>query len=161
MRERTHILREASPHARGRFVSPLPRLPCLYRLYTGGAEAGECFPSCSFSGKFCVARFACVPCAVHFIYEEADPHTIKMFIVVCGSASVFATREQRGAAVRRDAKRVREYRQAHRTRPAFVAGQFVRAASLFVRPSFHPLPSPAPGWRPAIRKRDGAVSEKP
>ena len=33
--------------------------------------------------------------------------------------------------------------------------------SLSVRPSSHPLPGPAPGCRPAIRKRDGAVSEKP
>ena len=32
---------------------------------------------------------------------------------------------------------------------------------LFVRPSSHPLPGQAPGYRPAIRKRDGAVSEKP
>ena len=130
MLERPHILREASTHARGRFVSPLPRLPCLYRLYTGGAEADEYFPSYSFGWKFCVARFACVPCAVVSLHEEADPHTMKVFLVVCGAASVFATREQRGDAVRRDAKRAREYRYSSRTRPAFVAGQFVRAASL-------------------------------
>ena len=58
-------------------------------------------------------------------------------------------------------KTVREYRQAHRTRPAFVAGQFVRAASIFVQPSSYPLPGPAPGCCPAIRKRDGAVPVEP
>ena len=40
MLERTHIFRAPSPHARGSFMSPLPRLPCLWRLYLRGAEAG-------------------------------------------------------------------------------------------------------------------------
>ena len=128
MRVRTHILREASPHARGRFVSPL-RVSLVCDVCTQAVRrraSGLPFSTCR--RNFCAARFACIPCAMISSHEEAAPHTTKNFIVVCGSASVFATREQRGAAVRRDAKRVREYRQAHRPCPAFVAGQFVRAA---------------------------------
>ncbi len=85
------------------------RLPCLFCLYAGGAVAGECFPSCSCSWKFCVHALH-VPYTILSLQDKADPHTTKNFLVVCGSASVFATREQRGAAVRRDAKRAREYR---------------------------------------------------
>ena len=133
----------------------------LVCLCAGGANTGECFSFLSCSWNFCVARFACIPYVILSHHEEADPHTTNTFLVVCGPASVFATREQRGAAVRRDAKRAREYRQSHRMSPAFAAGQFVRAASYLMRPSSLPLPGLAPGCHPAIRKRDGAVPVEP
>ena len=74
------------------------RLPCLFCLFAGGEEAGEWFPSCSCSWNFCVARFVGIPCTDVSLHKEASPHRTKNFLVICGSASVFALREQRGAA---------------------------------------------------------------
>ena len=78
-------------------------LVCFVCAQAVRRQAGD-FPFISFRWKFCVARFACIPYAVIYPHEKADPHRTKNSLVVCGSASVFATREQRGAAVRRDAK---------------------------------------------------------
>ena len=101
---RAHILREDSTHARGIFVSPLRgSLVCFVCAQAVRRQAGD-FPFISFRWKFCAARSACIPCAVLLFQNEAAPHGTKNFLVVCGSASVFALREQRGAAVRRDAK---------------------------------------------------------
>ena len=120
------------------------RLPCLFSLYAGGANTGECFPFCSFSWKFCAARFACIPCAVVSPHEEADPHTMKVFLVVCGSASVFATREQREAAVRRDAKPCgntgTHIARARRSSPGSSCGPLFICAAFF-----SPTPRPRAG----------------
>ncbi len=128
MRKRTHILREASPHARGRFVSPL-RVSLVYCVCTQAVRRRAIdllFSTCRWN--FCVARFACVPCAIVSLHEEAGLHTMKKGFVVCEPAFFVGATSVKGSRRRRDAKRAREYRQAHRTRPAVVAGQFVRAA---------------------------------
>ena len=59
---------EAGPHpSRGFPACPwkicvaASRLPCLFSLYAGGAEAGECFPFLSCGWNFCVARFRVHP----------------------------------------------------------------------------------------------------
>ena len=116
----------------------LPRMPVedlcrrfrvsLVCLYAGGAKADECFPPCSFGWNFCVARFACVPCAIVSLHEEADPHTMSKFFVVCESASCVCDTSAKGSRRKARRKTVREYRYTHRTRPALIAGQFVRAA---------------------------------
>ena len=128
MLERAHILRETSPHARGRFVSPL-RVSLVCCVCTQAVRIrASAFLFSHAVGIFVSHALACIPCAMISSHEEAGPHGTKNFLVVCGSASVFAIREQRDAAVRRDAKRAREYRYTHHTGPAFVAGQFARAA---------------------------------
>ena len=103
------------------------RLPCLLCLYADGAMAGECFPSCSCSWNFCVHALH-VPYTILSLQDKADPHTMKnisrrmwVCFCVCDTSTKGSRRKARH-------KTVREYRQAHRTRPAFVAGQFVRAA---------------------------------
>ena len=104
MLEQTHILREASTHTRGRFVSPLRvSLVCFVCAQAVRRRASAFLPA-HLVVSFVSHAFACVPCAIVSPHKEADPHTTKNFIVVCGSASVFAIRKQRGAAVRRDAK---------------------------------------------------------
>ena len=133
----------AGPHPSGIFPAcpwkicvAASRLPCLLCLYAGGANTGECFSFLSCSWNVCVARFACVPCADVSLHDEEDPHTIKMFIVVCGSASVFATREQRGAAVRYDAKPCgntgTRLARARRSSPGSSCGPLFICAAFFV-----------------------------
>ena len=107
-----------------RFASPL--FVGVVRRRCGDGRAF--FLTAHWIENFVSHAFAYIPCAIVSLHEEADPHTTRKFFIVCGSAVMFATREQRGAAVRRDAKRAREYRYSSRTRPALIAGQFVRAA---------------------------------
>ena len=83
-----------------RFASPL-----FVTIVRRRRSGGQVFFLCSQAvGIFVSHAFACIPYAAVSLHKEADPHTSKTFSVVCGSASVFATREQRGAAVRRDTK---------------------------------------------------------
>ena len=73
---------------------------------------------------------------------------------------MFAIREPRGAvegaAQNRAGIAIRSSHEPGVRRRAVRAGR-----SLFVRPSSYPLPGPAPGCRPAMRKRDGAVPAEP
>ena len=66
-----------------RFASPLfvlfVRRRCGHRR--------EIFLAAHGIGSFVPHAFACIPCAVIYPHEKADPHTIKKFLVVCGSAS--------------------------------------------------------------------------
>ena len=114
------------------------RLPCLLCLYADGAMAGECFPFLSCSWNFCV-RALRVPYPILFLHDKADPHTTKTFLDIRGSASVFAIREQRGAAVRRDAKprgnTAQRLVRARRSPPGSSCGpHFICAALLLSAP---------------------------
>ena len=90
-------------------------------------------------------------CHTSLSHKGADPHTSENFLVVCGSASVFATRKQRGAVVRCDAKPCgntgKYIARARRSSPGSSCGPLL----YLLRPSSHPLPGPAPGCRPADR----------
>ena len=135
------------------------RLPCLLCLYADGVMAGECFPFLSCSWNFCV-RALRIPYTILSLHDKAAPHTTKTFLDVCGSASVFVIREQRGAA--EGATQNRTGIPASTSHAPGVRRRAVRAGrTLFMRPSSYPLPGPAPGCRPAIRKRDGAVPAEP
>ena len=68
-------------------------------------------------GMFVPHAFTCIPCTVVSLHKETDPHTSKTFSVVCGAAFFVRATSAKGAAKRRR-KTAREYRQAHRTRPA-------------------------------------------
>ena len=102
------------------------------------------FPFTSYGWNFCVARFACIPYAVIYPHEKADPHGTKNSLVVYGSASVFATREQRGAAVRRDAKPCgnigKRIAWARRSSPGSSCGPLFICAAFF-----SPAPRPRAG----------------
>ena len=54
--------------------------------------------------EFCVARSACIPCAVVFLHNEADPHTTRKFFIVCGSAFFVGATSAKGSRRRRDTK---------------------------------------------------------
>ena len=115
-------------HGVENFMSPLRvSLVCFVCAQAVRTQAGD-FPFISLSWKFCVARFACVPCAIVSLHEEADPHTMSKFFVVCESASCVCDTSAKGSRRKARRKTVREHRHAHRTRPALIAGQFVRAA---------------------------------
>ena len=159
MLEQTHILREASTHARGRFVSPLRiSLVCFICAQAVRRRASAFLPAhlvVSFVSH--ASRASLVQC---FLLIKKQTHIRRKTFSSYVGPLLCLRYVSKGEPPKARRKTVREYRQAHRTCPAFVTGH-VRAAFLFVRPSSCPLPSPAPGCHPAIRKRDGAVSEKP
>ena len=78
--------------------------------------------------NFTSHAFACVPCAIVSLHEEAGPHTMKKGFVVCEPAFFVGATSAKGSRRKARRKTVREYRYTPRTRPASVAGQFVRAA---------------------------------
>ena len=102
--------------------------------------AGECFPFLSCSWNFCVARSACIPCAVVFLHDEA-PIRRRAFPSYGGRIFV-GTTSAKGSRRKARRKTVREYISASRPGPAFVAGQFVRAALYLCGPPL--IRSPAP-----------------
>ena len=84
----------------------------------------------------------------------------KPFSTYVGPHFLLEQHQQRGAA--EGATQNRAGIPVHAPHGPGVRRRAVRGGrSLFVRPSSHPLPGPAPGWRPTIRKRDGAVPAEP
>ena len=120
------------------------RLPCLLCLYADGAMAGECFP---FLFSHVVGIFVSALCSsliLFFLFMTKQTHIRRKPFSTYVGPLLCLRYVSKGEPPKARRKTVREYRQAHRTRPAFVAGQFVRAASIFVQPSSYPLPGPAP-----------------
>ena len=93
--------------------------------------------------------------------DEAEPHTLKTFFVVCGSAFFVGATSAKGSRRRRDAKPFgntgKHIARARRSSPGSSCGPL----PYLLRPFSYSLPGQAPGCRPAIRKRANAVSEKP
>ena len=120
------------------------RLPCLFCLCADGVVAGEWFPSCSCSWNVCVARFACIPCAMVSHHDEAAQHTVRKLFIACGAAFFVGATSAKGSRRRRDAKphgnTGRRIARARRPSPGSSCGpRFICAAFL------SPAPRPRAG----------------
>ena len=151
---RTHILHEAFPHARGRFVSPL-RVSLICDVCTQAVRwRASVFLLAHVVGSFVSHASRASPVLYAYFKMKRGRIGRKIFSSYVGLHFLLEQHQQRGAAEGATQNRagipvlVSHAPGAHRR--AVRAGR-----SLFVRPSSYPIPGPAPGCRPAIRKRDG------
>ena len=160
MLERAHILRVASPHARGRFVSPLRVSLVCFVCSQAVRRRASGFLLAHVVG-ISVSHASWASLVLMFLFIKKRAHIgRKIFSSYVGPLLCLRyvskgeppkARRKKGTGIPICASHVPGVR-----RRAVRAGR-----SLFMRPSSYPLPGPAPGCRSAIRKRDGAVSEKP
>ena len=102
-------------------------------------------------GSFVSHALACIPCADVSLYEEADPHTTRNILSYVIPHFLLEPHQQRGAAVRRDAKPCGNtgtpLARARRSSPGSSYGPL-----LFCAAFFSPAPRPSAGMSSGHKK---------
>ena len=135
------------------------RLPCLFCLCAGGARRASVFLLAHVVGIF-VSHASRASLVLSFLLIKKQTHIRRKTLSSVGL--LLCLRYVSKGEPPKARRKKRTGIPVHASHEPGVRRRAVRAGrSLFVRPSSYPLPGPAPGCRPAIRKRDGAVPAEP
>ena len=104
------------------------RLPCLFCLYAGDADTGGRFSLQRMGLEVLCRTLRVHPLCCYLSSRESGPTYDKKVSCRMWVRFLCLRHVSKGEPLKARRKTVREYRHAHRTRPAFAAGQFVRAA---------------------------------
>ncbi len=157
MLERAHILRETSPHARGRFVSPL-RVSLACNVCTQAVRIQtSAFLLAHLVGSF-VSHASRASLVLWFLIMTKRARIgRKIFSSYVGLHFLLEPHQQRGAA--EGATQNRAGIPVHASHAPGVRRRAVRADRFLICAAFFlSAPRPAPGCRPAIRKKPAASS---